>query len=205
MDIIQQSVNMRWGVPTPPGGLRVVIAIPSIRDLFEAAQLDVHYIATHDPGVSSITDIGAELYMTIKAPVRGTSVVEPYWVTRGNAEDGTERKVALFVRNEEYGFYGGITVHQARGSWSSSELHDFEIDTVSCPSTGSPYPHFREKFAYITWPVRSWLVQCKGGVADIHRDRDIVSIPIGPHPVVAAPGTQLAYIWVYANGPAKGL
>jgi len=145
-------------------------------------------------------------FTTNKELMYQTEIVTQYWTQRGDKQKGTARQVTLLAKNPELGFYAGVTVHNTLGTWSSSELHDFELDTLSRPGSVEPYPDFQEFFAYITWPRKSWLVQTtRSNYGCILKDHDIREIQLGPHPVVAAPGTRLAYFWVYVNGAKKNL
>ena len=127
---------------------------------------------------------------------------------RGNAEDGNLRSVYEYVGKESgLTIRAGVTVHHTGGTWSSWPAHEFEMQALMAPT--QLFPHFSEIFAYITNPCDMWGIRVsapskaetryQGGVK-VFRDRDICDVPLGAHPVVAAPGTRLAYIWAYVGG-----
>jgi 5-deoxy-D-glucuronate isomerase len=72
-----------------------------------------------------------------------------------------------------------------------------------------PFKNFKEYFAFVTYPSGMWGLQVYGqnspGNIAIIKDGDIVDVPIGPHAVVAAPGTRLGYIWIYTGAWSKEL
>lgn len=127
-------------------------------------------------------------------------------VSKGNLEDGTAREVYPIINDPSLPFRAGLTVHLARGTWSSLP-HEFEAKEILDPK---PMP-FYEQFAYVTDPPGGWGIQVRMGhlfdsensyvtwtnhTVEI-RDRDILSIPLGSHPVTAGPGTRLMYFWLY--------
>jgi hypothetical protein len=128
----------------------------------------------------------------------------PVPVMKGDEVDRTRRKVYPIINDGPY--RAGLTIHQGRGSWSSLP-HHFEVTDLCHPR---PMP-FYEKFAYVTIPAGGWAVQVRQGhlfdrddmwwINDvmIMRDRDIADIPLGNHPVSAAPGYGLAYFWLYGG------
>jgi hypothetical protein len=119
----------------------------------------------------------------------------------GDPKRGTARRVYEFIgKDSGLDFRLGLTIHEARGTWSS-EPHDFELEALK-----SLKPmRFWEQFAYITDPPNEWGIQIRQGFLNgefmqdqqVIRDRDILSIPLGVHMVTAGPGVKLAYIWVY--------
>lgn len=146
----------------------------------------------------------------------------------GKAEGGYLRMVYTFAGPRSgLPVRAGLTVHSAQGSWSSWPPHAFERQALMNPGPVD----FVEKFAYLTWPPGGWGVQVRkgtfpeqnitagshmsvyphasGGLVDeitLIKDRDILPIPAGSHPVVAGPGYRLAYFWCYTaryNPPEK--
>jgi hypothetical protein len=145
--------------------------------------------------------------------------------SKGSDVDGTARDVYPIINDPRLPFRAGLTVHAARGTWSSLP-HKFEAEEILTPR---PMP-FYEKFAYVTDPPGGWGVQmrighlyhsegacndqdakdpdedyCNEWVRDtvVIRDRDIVDIPLGSHPVSGGPGTRLCYVWIY-RGALEG-
>ena len=133
---------------------------------------------------------------------------------RGSTADGNERRVYEWV-NKSYGLglYAGLTVHEGRGTWSSWPTHEFETEALRAPV--NLFPDFEEQFAFVTQPWGMWGVMVRNGTAReggvyagkmdtvAFRDREIWNIVLGSHPVVAAPGVQLAYMWSYCGGWSK--
>jgi hypothetical protein len=135
--------------------------------------------------------------------------------SKGSDVDGTARDVYPIINDPRLPFRAGLTVHAARGTWSSLP-HKFEAEEILTPR---PMP-FYEKFAYVTDPPGGWGVQMRIGHlarqdqygaersdwtngATVFRDRDIWNIPLGSHPVVGGPGVRLCYFWAYwSGGPA---
>ena len=139
----------------------------------------------------------------------------PYWHTpltgeqhtRGDTHDNNLREVYEYVgRTSGLPIRAGLTVHTSCGTWSSWPPHAFEAQSLLAPAP--LYPGFKELFAYITQPAGMWGIQIsspgapdtryKAGV-DVIRDREIRPVVLGAHPVVAAPGVKLAYLWVYTH------
>lgn len=150
---------------------------------------------------------------------QAVSLFEYRVLDKGSKEDGTYRKVYPFLNSSLLPFRAGLTVHGARGTWSSLP-HEFEREEILTPR---PMP-FYEKFAYVTDPPGAWGIQTRIGHlydtlfegdvmppnddsgmtfvndATVVRDRDILSIPLGSHPVSGGPGVILAYFWCYWGG-----
>lgn len=139
---------------------------------------------------------------------------------KGKLVDGTARDVYPIFNDPALPFRAGLTVHAARGTWSSLP-HAFEAAEILTPR---PMP-FYEQFAYVTDPPGGWGVQVRIGhlyqeftpigsyplrqdVAEdysvnftndavVIRDRDILDIPLGSHPASGGPNCRLCYFWLY--------
>jgi len=129
--------------------------------------------------------------------------------TKGSIENGDLRNVYQFVgKNSGLPIRAGLTVHSGNGGWSSTP-HQFEKEYIL-----SPKPMwFREQFAYLTYPKAGWGVQIRTGhlldmryeddeaefVNDVKviADKDVLSIPLGSHPVSGGVGYRMAYFWCY--------
>lgn len=134
---------------------------------------------------------------------------------KGNADEGTLRDVYPIFNDPALSFRAGLTVHSARGTWSSLP-HEFEREEILTPR---PMP-FYEQFAYVTDPPGGWGIQVRIGhhfqefaesrwdghkfesAIEVIRDRDILDIPLGSHPVTGGPGMKLCYFWAYWSDPA---
>lgn len=129
----------------------------------------------------------------------------PRLVVRG--EGSTHRLVYHYVRKEHaLPVRAGLTVHSQAGTWSSWPPHEFEVSAYAAPL--GVFSNFEEVFAYITDPPDSWGVQVVFPVkgekeALFFADRSTFNVPLGAHPVVAAPEARLAYVWVYSGGREK--
>lgn len=139
---------------------------------------------------------------------------------KGDLADGTARHVYPLLNHPSLPFRAGLTLHATKGTWSSLP-HEFEREEILLPR---PMP-FYEKFAYVTEEPGGQGIQLRTGhlfgkddemgageyinwVNDkvVIRDRDIVEIPLGSHPVTALGGTKLGYFWVYwSSGPTAHL
>lgn len=119
----------------------------------------------------------------------------------GSLENGTGRRVYQYIdASTGLDFRFGLTVHAAKGTWSS-EPHAFESEALKSLKPMA----FWEQFAYLTLPRNAWGIQTRQGFIDgqitrdiiLIRDRDMLQIPLGTHPVTAGPGVTLAYFWIY--------
>ena len=130
---------------------------------------------------------------------------------RGSREAGSLRAVYNHVGEDSgLNIRAGLTVHEGNGSWSSWPAHEFETQALMAPA--QLFPEFHEVFAYLTEPANMWGVQVAAppnadtryeACINVVRDRDIQRIVLGAHPVVAAPGVRLAYLWAYVGGWEK--
>lgn len=175
-------------------------------------------VGFREPGVQAVHKSTLAIYDDFD-PKDAAMLAEYAVFEKGDPDDGSARLVYPLLNSPLLPFRAGLTVHQARGSWSSLP-HEFEREEILTPR---PAP-FYEKFCYITEPAGGWGIQTRIGhlyneylpKSDIYpysmygtrdfetvndivviRDRDILDIPLGSHPVVASPGMRLAYIWVY--------
>lgn len=90
----------------------------------------------------------------------------------------------------------GLTKHRGSGTWSSLP-HDFELHTE---------PGFEEVFFYLLSGGPKRGIQVGRGVWHDNsavdavwpiEDRSFGTVPMGYHPVVGEPGTNVWYVWVY--------
>jgi 5-deoxy-glucuronate isomerase len=92
----------------------------------------------------------------------------------------------------------GETVHNGTGTWSSFPPHRHDRDTAD-------EAKLEEVYYYRVEPVDGFAVQLRyhidGGKEELRtvRDGDTAAIPSGFHPVVAAPGHNLYYLWILAG------
>jgi hypothetical protein len=139
---------------------------------------------------------------------------------KGELEDGTRRYVYPILNHPSLPFRAGLTIHVTKGTWSSLP-HEFEREEILLPR---PMP-FYEKVAYVTEEPGGWGIQTRighlyggprveplrqdyyydFGDRDSHwvndtvtiRDRDILDIPLGSHPVCFGPGLRGGYFWIF--------
>jgi len=164
------------------------------------------------------TDFNVELMLLVtgfKMPAPGDELWNFTFMgekhTRGSERDGNLREVYEYVGHDSgLPVRAGLTVHSGRGSWSSWPAHEFETQSLMAPV--ALYPNFQEVFAFITDPMGMWGIQVNSPArTDTRYDAGIdafvdkqISYPVlGAHPVVAAPGTRLAYLWCYEGGLEK--
>ena len=127
---------------------------------------------------------------------------------RGSRRDGTARTVYEYV--DMYSCLPirmGLTVHETLGSWSSWPPHEFEAEALRAPLP--LFAEFYEEFAFVTQPAGMWGLQLRRdgrrsnnhdyeSMINVVRDLSITSVALGSHPVVAGPGTKMAYFWCYS-------
>lgn len=98
----------------------------------------------------------------------------------------------------------GETVNQ-RGGWSSYPPHSFDMDETNAPQ-------FEEVFVAFTRPRNGYaLMRRKGKYWDgtdaddvaIIRSGEMLSAPLGSHPIVGAPNTEVMYVWFYISPVSK--
>ena len=184
---------------TPDNGLLFVAT--SLGELFQGdvmvsighGEVTAEYkpgnIMCHVSGFS-ITDAIGEWWQTIP--------VDVHWV--GDLNGGYSRKVYVCNIGGLANVRAGLTIHETRGTWSSWPPHKFEIEALFSPVQDYD---FQERFGYVTEPSYSWALQVvnsdKLSPVRVVKDRDIGTIPLSSHPVVAAPGCRLAYFWAYTG------
>lgn len=92
----------------------------------------------------------------------------------------------------------GETVHNGAGTWSSFPPHRHDRDSAD-------EAKLEEVYYYRVDPAGGFAVQIRydtdSGREDLRmvRDGDTAAIPAGFHPVVAAPGHNLYYLWILAG------
>jgi 5-deoxy-glucuronate isomerase len=92
----------------------------------------------------------------------------------------------------------GETVHNGTGTWSSFPPHRHDRDSAD-------EARLEEVYYYRVDPADGFAVQLRydtdSGREDLRivRDGDTAAIPAGFHPVVAAPGHNLYYLWILAG------
>src|SRR5579863_2301911 len=92
----------------------------------------------------------------------------------------------------------GETVHNGTGTWSSFPPHRHDRDSAD-------EAKLEEVYYYRVDPADGFAVQLRydtdTGREDLRmvRDGDTAAIPAGFHPVVAAPGHNLYYLWILAG------
>ncbi len=92
----------------------------------------------------------------------------------------------------------GETVHNGTGTWSSFPPHRHDRDLAE-------EAKLEEVYYYRIDPADGFAVQLRYDIEtdrqDLRtvRDGDTAAIPAGFHPVVAAPGHNLYYLWILAG------
>lgn len=92
----------------------------------------------------------------------------------------------------------GETVHAGTGTWSSFPPHRHDRESAE-------EARLEEVYYYRVHPANGFAVQVRydtdGGKEELHvvRDGDAAAITSGFHPLVAAPGHGLYYLWILAG------
>lgn len=128
--------------------------------------------------------------------------VEIYEIGEGNFKRRV--RVILGGNGPSKRLRGGETINLP-GQWSSWPRHSFDNQPELADQ-------FEEFFIYFTQPKQGWgLQRCDGVFADgeyreqskLVRNGDYAILPLGDHPIVAAPDTTLLYIWFYVSPVPK--
>ena len=114
--------------------------------------------------------------------------------------DSWERTVRTILGGDDHAsrLIVGETVHAGTGTWSSFPPHRHDRDSPE-------EARLEEVYYYRLAPAGGFAVQVRYDVeADaedlrIVRDGDSAAITAGFHPVVAAPGYRLYYLWILAG------
>lgn len=195
------NLKLQWLQPGEPvQGPTLCFSFDSPQALFASPEraLEIEWLKTGEAirsnHILAISGLG----------VSGFSPDFTYW-EKGELEDGTRRYVYPLFNDPALPFRAGLTLHATRGTWSSLP-HEFEARDALLSRPAS----FYEQFAFITEePWMGGVVKRNGFLFDPEgnpekvndilnvRDRDIVSIPLGAHPVSGDPGVKIGYFWVY--------
>lgn len=128
--------------------------------------------------------------------------VEVYEIGEGNFK--RKVRVVLGGNGPSKRLRGGETINSP-GQWSSWPRHSFD----NHPELAA---QFEEFFIYFTRPKEGWALQrCDGIFVDgkyreqskVVRNGDYAVLPLGDHPIAAAPDTMLLYIWFYVSPVPK--
>ena len=95
---------------------------------------------------------------------------------------------------------GGETIND-KGQWSSWPRHEFDFHPELAKE-------FEEFFLYFTNPKDGYALQRADGTfsdgefreqTQLVRNGDYAILPLGDHPIVAAPDTKVLYVWFYIS------
>lgn len=95
---------------------------------------------------------------------------------------------------------GGETIND-KGQWSSWPRHEFDFHPELAKE-------FEEFFLYFTNPKDGYALQRADGTfsdgefrehTQLVRNGDYAILPLGDHPIVAAPNTKVLYVWFYIS------
>ena len=95
---------------------------------------------------------------------------------------------------------GGETIND-KGQWSSWPRHEFDFHPELAKE-------FEEFFLYFTNPKDGYALQRADGTfsdgefreqTQLVRNGDYAILPLGDHPIVAAPNTRVLYVWFYIS------
>ena len=124
--------------------------------------------------------------------------VEVYEIGEGNFK----RKVRVMLGGDgpAMKLRGGETINEP-GQWSSWPRHSFDNEPEFAKN-------FEEFFMYFTLPKEGYALQrADGNFVDekfreqtvLVRNGDYAVLPLGDHPIVAAPDNKLLYVWFYIS------
>ena len=163
--------------------------------------------AVYAPPQTDVRVSGAALSGIFLSPVdHGQSAPQAYAIlpdevtTVERGRDNFARRVRdiLPAARPAVRMLAGETLN-APGNWSSSPPHKHDRDIPGEEA------ELEEIYLYRLEPAQgfglqlSYLADPPHEVAYAVRDLDVISIPAGYHPVVAAPGYQLYYLWCLAG------
>lgn len=98
----------------------------------------------------------------------------------------------------------GETVNQ-RGGWSSWPPHSFDYDLTR-------YAEFEEVFVPFMRPRDGYAILRLDGMyhdgvsvngSSVLRSGEMIQVPLGKHPIVGSPETELMYVWFYISPSPK--
>lgn len=204
----------------------LIFAFDNVGNLFKGNLEDELIVGWHLPPFESLSlelDRPNNLVITgfgNVAPVEPTFTKWP----KGEPENGTHRYVYPLFNDPALPFRAGLTLHAAKGTWSSLP-HEFEREEILTPRPMPFYEKFAYITAEpggwgiqtrighlfeappdavglldlphrIDAPNRDMTVDWINDAVVI-RDRDILDIPLGSHPVTMGPGILGGYFWIY--------
>ncbi len=187
---VKKIANIRCGIPAEPFNHNLLFELSNYNDAINNFKILI--------GKNLDLECSQEILYS-KTPLH-----------KGNLDEGTSREVYPIFTDTRLSFRAGLTVHSTNGTWSSLP-HHFERKEILRQNP----TQFFEKFAYVTSPEGSEGIQVRTGHLFSENDRtidykwanelvsikdkDILDIPLGSHPVTAGPGVRLAYFWFYAD------
>ena len=124
--------------------------------------------------------------------------VQVYEIGQGNSKRTV--RVILGGNGPAKRLRGGETIND-KGQWSSWPRHEFDFHTELAKE-------FEEFFLYFTNPKDGYALQRADGTfsdgefrehAQLVRNGDYAVLPLGDHPIVAAPDTKVLYVWFYIS------
>ena len=124
--------------------------------------------------------------------------VEIYEIGQGNSQRTV--RVILGGDGPAKRLRGGETIND-KGQWSSWPRHSFDEHPELAKE-------FEEFFLYFTNPKDGYALQRADGTfsdgefreqTQLVRNGDYAILPLGDHPIVAAPDTKVLYVWYYVS------
>jgi len=157
-----------------------------------------HIICTTNSVDCLIPRVKVENISSTKTTLIKSENVEVYEIGEGNYK----RKVRVMLggNGPAARLRGGETINEP-GQWSSWPRHSFDNQSELANQ-------FEEFFMYFTLPKEGYALQrCDGHFVDeefreqtmLVRNGDYAVLPLGDHPIVAAPDSKVLYVWFYIS------
>ncbi len=155
-------------------------------------------VADQTPGGLAVAIVAAQVSAQAPGPARVIPAAEQRIAVVGKESWGRTVRTILGPDDPASRLLVGETVHNGTGTWSSFPPHRHDRDSAD-------EAKLEEAYYYRLDPADGFAVQLRydtdTGREDLRmvRDGDTAAIPAGFHPVVAAPGHNLYYLWVLAG------
>ncbi|HEY6469726.1 MAG TPA: 5-deoxy-glucuronate isomerase [Candidatus Dormibacteraeota bacterium] len=155
-------------------------------------------VADRTPGELTVAIVAAEVGALAPGPARVIPAGEQRIAVVGTKSWGRTVRTILGPDDPASRLLVGETVHNGTGTWSSFPPHRHDRESAD-------EAKLEEVYYYRVDPADGFAVQLRydtdTGREDLRmvRDGETAAIPAGFHPVVAAPGHNLYYLWILAG------
>ncbi len=155
-------------------------------------------VADQTPGGLAVAVIAAAVSEQPPGPARVIPAAQQRIAVVGKESWGRTVRTILGPEDAASRLLVGETVHNGTGTWSSFPPHRHDRNSAE-------EAKLEEVYYYRIDPADGFAVQLRYDIdpdrEDLRtvRDGDTSAIPAGFHPVVAAPGHNLYYLWILAG------